>query len=439
MTGLLPHNHGVLEVEHSVDDDQCVLRTDKPHWAQRLVAAGYRTGYFGKWHIERSGRLDRFGWQTNGSDCSGAFHAAYGDRGEQEIVNLDEDLTHRLTGPDGYRILIHYGVIDRPIDQRPISVAAGMALPFLTEAAGGDAPWCCCVSYSDPNEAMICSRETFDRYDVEAIDLPASLRDPLNEQPGLYRRAQQVWHGITDDQWRTAWACYYARITELDVQIGRLLGVLESTGQLDNTLIVFTADHGKYVGAHGMDAHDFGAFDEIYNIPMLVRGPDVASGIRTEARVGLHDLCPTLLEFLDIEPIDTPDSRSFAAVLRDPTSASGFTTGYAEYHGTRFRLTQRVLWDGPWKFVFNGFDFDELYNLDEDPHEMRNCARDPQHADRVATMTAAVWQRVRETYDKPLLGSHTSMRFGAVGPDVGSAITDSMTPIGPGLPPKPCV
>ena len=63
MTGLLPHNHGVLEVTHCVDDDQCCLRTDRAHWAQRLQSSGYRTGYFGKWHVERSHELERFGWR----------------------------------------------------------------------------------------------------------------------------------------------------------------------------------------------------------------------------------------------------------------------------------------------------------------------------------------------------------------------------------------
>src|SRR5690554_1684519 len=61
-TGLLPHNHGVMEVIHTVDSDQCCLRTEKPHWAQRLTELGYRTGYFGKWHVERTGDLEAYGW-----------------------------------------------------------------------------------------------------------------------------------------------------------------------------------------------------------------------------------------------------------------------------------------------------------------------------------------------------------------------------------------
>ena len=75
MTGLLPHNHGVLEVIHTVDEDQCNLRLDKVHWAQRLVSAGYRTGYFGKWHVERSDRLAQFGWQVDRGNKSAEYQA----------------------------------------------------------------------------------------------------------------------------------------------------------------------------------------------------------------------------------------------------------------------------------------------------------------------------------------------------------------------------
>ena len=66
MTGLLPHSHGVVTVTHLTDNDQCNLRTEYPHWAQRMSDAGYKTGYFGKWHIERTNDLAQFGWQV---DC----------------------------------------------------------------------------------------------------------------------------------------------------------------------------------------------------------------------------------------------------------------------------------------------------------------------------------------------------------------------------------
>ena len=74
----------------------------------------------------------------------------------------------------------------------------------------------------------------------------------------------------------------------------------------------------------------------------------------------------------------TSKTRRCKRWLREPAHvADEWTRGYAEYFGNRHRLTQRVVWDGPWKFVFNGFDFDELYQLDEDPYEMKNLAQDP--------------------------------------------------------------
>ena len=223
---------------------------------------------------------------------------------------------------------------------------------------------------------------------------------------------------MTEQRWRMALACYYARITELDVQFGLLLERIEASGQLENTLVVISTDHGRHLGAHGMDGHNFGPFEEIYRIPLVTSGPGVPSGATTDGRVGLHDLCPTLLECVGLAPLDVPDSRSFAPLLRDPSGAAySFTTGFAENHGTRFTLTQRVCWDGDWKFAFNGFDEDELYDLAGDPWELTNLAQDPAHAERVRQMQRAVWRTIVDTHDKPLVGSqYYALQLGVVGP-----------------------
>jgi arylsulfatase A-like enzyme len=100
--------------------------------------------------------------------------------------------------------------------------------------------------------------------------------------------------------------------------------------------------------------------------------------------------------------------------------AETWMRGYAEYFGNRHRLTQRVVWDGPWKFVFNGFDFDELYNLDDDPWEMRNLAADPTYAEQVYRMTRLYWSYARETGDTPLAETlYPALRLGTVGPLYG--------------------
>lgn len=419
MTGLLPHNHGVLHVEHTVDDDQDLLR-ETDHWAQLLSREGYNTGYFGKWHIERSLDLRQFGWHENGAQQTPHFEKDAG----KLIDDLEAPLDARFTGyrseRAGYAALRHYGVTDIPIEDRTVSHPARVAGEFLSRVMNESDPWCCCVSYPSPNEAMICSRESFKLYDPDSIDLPANLKDPFTRSPNLYRRAQEVWMDISDDDWRMARACYYARISELDQQLGLLIAQIEAAGQLENTIIIVTSDHGKYVGAHGFDAHNFGAFEEIYRIPLIMAGPGIAAGSVTSARVGLHDLGRTIPELSGSQFPDAADSISFKSLVGNPVhGANGFDVGFGEYHGTRFPLMQRVVWEGDWKFIWNGFDYDELYDLKEDPHEMNNLARCKDLEGRIHAMTDLMWQFIKKTGDRTLATAHYySMRFAAQGPDL---------------------
>ncbi len=419
MTGLLPHNHGVLQVEHCVDDDQSVLRTGHRHWAQNLSGSGYRTGYFGKWHIERTGKVEDFGWQIDGTDLRSSYRAlGQGPaEGEGQLI-ADDGLLRYKEGPPGYRRVLHYGVTDVPPERRPIGIITSMAQEFLSQALGRAEPWACCVSFSEPNTPLVAGRGMVAAYDVDKTPLPGNLKDDLAGRPAIYRRVQRVYQDMTERAWRELRTVYYALITELDEQFGRLVQQIASAGQLDNTVVVVVSDHGRYMGGHGFDAHNFGAFEEIYNIPLIMAGPGIASGKETSALVGFHDLGPTLLELAGAEPIQVPDSRSFAPVLGDPAGQERqFNQGYAESHGTRYLLTQRILWQGPWKFVFNGFDEDELYNLDEDPHELANLASRPEYQDRVLGMMTEIWRVMRRTGDRALLETHYSpMRFAAVGP-----------------------
>lgn len=423
MTGLLPHRHGVLELEHYLDADQSVLRDKLPHFAQQMRSSGYRTGYFGKWHIERSNDLRRYGWDVDGGWRSAMFRKYVEDNGVYEEPPIDPLLSFYNPGPDGYDTHLHYGVTDVPMEKRTVGVPASLAMGFLNEATEQSAPWCCAVSFIEPNEKMVCGRDAFEQYDQDHIDLPATLRDRMEGRPNIYRRQQQVWADLTEKEWRQANACYFGLASEVDSQIGRILKLIEAKGALDNTIIVIASDHGRYLGAHGLDGHNFGAFEEIYHIPLIVAGPGLPRGACTDARIGLHDLPGTLCELTDTPWPTCPESRSCVDVLKNPKAFSDeWRWGYAEYHGTRFRLTQRVAWKDHWKFVFNGFDFDELYNLRTDPHETRNLIDDPAAAEQVHAMMSYVWRMIRDTDDKPLWTSHYySMRFASVGPNIANA------------------
>lgn len=420
MTGQLPHTHGVLEVEHGRDGDQCVLRTQYPHFAQRLSEAGYRTGYFGKWHIERSQDVTRFGWQEG--VVKGAAHVKNLGKGQAgpATFTLDESLTGHVEGPRGYKKVLHWGVTDTPLNERYPGLTIVDAEQFLNQRMSESDPWCCCVSFSEPNEALVAGREAFEKYDPATLPLPENFFDDLSDRPNLYQREQQIGRRLSEEHWRNARACYFARITEVDELVGRLFSQLEDAGQLDNTIVVFLADHGRYVGSHGFDAHNFGPFEEIYRVPLIMAGPGIAIGQECQAQVNLADVGNTMCSLGQAEPIQTPDSKCFKSLLPSPESApEEFRTGYAEYHGTRFSLAQRILWQDDWKFVFNGFDFDELYHLADDPFEMTNLIDRPEHETRVESMMAEIWRRVRDTNDRAILESHYfSMRLACVGPDI---------------------
>ena len=117
--------------------------------------------------------------------------------------------------------------------------------------------------------------------------------------------------------------------------------------------------------------------------------------------------------------------RSLATLLPAPTrSAQDFSTGFAEYYGNRMIITQRVVWDGPWKLVFSGFDYDELYNLERDPWEMDNLAQDPVYGKQLRAMLARMWATVRDTGDRSLYNSHYPiLRVAPFGPRIAEEST----------------
>lgn len=418
MTGLLPHNHGVLTVTHTVDDDQCCLRTQAPHWAQHLSAGGYRTGYFGKWHVERSFRLDEFGWQRYA--CESTDELAERDRqAAAAAADTPWSLEWHLDQPPGYERQRFYGAIGLPAELRRMGVRVQLGLEYLDQVLGDADPWCCFVSLQEPHDPFVCGTEALAQYDIDAIELSPSAHDDLAGRPGIYRVAARVWAHMTDRQRREATACYYASITEIDQQMGRLIDRVGAAGQLDNTVVVFTSDHGELLGAHGLYCKNFSGSEEIYHVPLIVAGPGVAAGAVSDARVGHHDLCQTLLELTGCEAIDAPDSRSFAGVLRQPEATDDWQWGYAEYFGARLHLSQRVIWDGDWKYVFNGYDEDELYDRARDPWEMDNRIADPACTGQVRKMCAIMWERCRTTGDRTLLNSqYPILRVAPYGPEI---------------------
>ena len=431
-TGLLPHTHGMTDVTHAVPPQRADLAPSMPFWTRNLKEAGYRTGYFGKWHVERSDRLEEFGIDEYQVDLR-----------QTGVVSHDGPLEPRIViDQPGYKQFLLAGVTDAPAHETREAELVDLGLDFLHRVSGDagreDAPWALFISTEAPHDPYLIPRELYQRYDPDTIDLPASFRDDLADRPHVYSRIQAAWEDLSETEARQAIACYYAACSGIDDQFGRLLAALERSGQAEDTLVVFTSDHGDYLGAHGLFLKGVAPFEEVYRVPLVLRGPGIEPGTVVDEPVSLLDLGRTLTSLLlGAERADAfgGHGRDLSGVVRGvadadaqaPTGEAGpigvseaerrGVGAFAEFHGQRLGYTQRIVWRGRYKYVFNGFDRDELYDLEADPHELTNLAGLHEHAALAREMAAAMWREVRRTGDDTLGDAQYGMfRFAPVGP-----------------------
>lgn len=414
-TGLLPHAHGMVDVTHAVPATRADLAPGLEFWTSRLKAAGYRVGYFGKWHVERSDELERFGIDEYEVELRLTGLPVH-DAPLDPRVEIDQP---------GYRRFLLAGVTDAPVAETPEARLVDRGLAFLRDAAADERPWALFVATEAPHDPYVAPREHYERYDPADIALPASFADDLVGRPAIYRRIAAAWDQLDEGRVRQAIACYYAACSLVDDQFGRLLEALDASGAADDTYVVFTSDHGDYLGAHGMFLKGVAPFEEAYRVPLLVRGPGIAPGTRVEEPVSLLDLGPTLTRLLLGEGFGG-HGRDLSGLLMGgarPAGAGGgsepgLSQAYAEFHGQRLGYTQRIVWRGRYKYVFNGFDADELYDLEADPHELRNLAGEPDAREVLKEMASHMWRVVRETGDDTLGKAEYGMfRFAPVGPN----------------------
>ena len=418
LTGVYPSQHGMVDCEHAVPPYRASLKADLETWSQRLAQAGYRCGYFGKWHVERSKRLERFGFQEyDVQESAASGYGAY-----RRSLGLPEAPTaylERFVVPrPGYASYPLYGVLDEPPEGTNAYYLYDRGIDFLRRMAAGNDPWCCFVSTSGPGDPSHVPVDYWRRYDPADIPVPPSFGDDLADRPNVYRRAQGLWKGVAWEDHAKTIACYYARTTLIDQQMGRIIEALEETGQADNTIVVYFNDHGIMMGSHGLHCLGVFPFEEGYRVPLIVRWPGQGQqGAVCDELVNTLDLAPTLLEMAGCGALAQGEGRSLAPLLRGERPGDWPDDSFAEFHGQRFFYTQRIVWTKRHKYIFNGFDFDELYDLEADPFEMRNLAGDPAHAPVVEEMAGRMWAHIRAIGDENMLNArYGSLRFAPIGP-----------------------
>lgn len=337
-------------------------------WPQMMSRAGYETYFTGKWHIQ--------------AKAEKAFDVVRDVR-----AGMPKDT------PAGY---------NRPLAGQPdpwspsdptfggfwaggkhwSEVVGDNTVGFLGAAKEREKPFFMYVAFNAPHDPRQSPREYVDRYPLDRIVIPENYladyphKDAIGCGPGL-RDEKLAPFPRTEFAVKTHRQEYYAIITHMDAQIGRILDALEKSGEAENTWIFFTADHGLAVGHHGLMGKQ-NMYDHSLRVPFVVNGPGVNAGAKIDAPIYLQDVMATALDLAGAAKESQVEFQSVLPLLRGEPSA----TGRASIYGAYLDLQRAVVHDG-WKLIlYPKAKIARLYHLAEDPGEMTDLATDPAHADK---------------------------------------------------------
>ncbi len=228
-------------------------------------------------------------------------------------------------------------------------------------------------SFHFPHSPMLTPEPYYGMYLVEDMIPPVSINDPMNNSPYVNSNSRQKRTEYADpDKIKYMISEYYGIITEIDDWIGKILDKLDSLGIADETLIIFTSDHGEMLGAHGMREKNI-FYEESAHIPLLMRFPgEVQAGTNVDSYVSLVDLFPTILDYLDLPERDS-DGKSLRGLIEETDTVHG---QYVVTEWDRENISNYMVVKDGWKLIIpytiKSIVINAMYDLNSDPHEMNN-------------------------------------------------------------------
>lgn len=364
-------------------------------WGRLMAQQGYNTYMTGKWHVQAP--ADQVFDQ--------ARHVRPG-MPPDAWINRQAAKTERATKSTGYddpqddAPLPGY---NRPLSENDTSwsptdttfggfwkggkhwseVVKDDAVGFIQDASAQEKPFFMYLAFNAPHDPRQAPQQYLDLYALENIPVPASFlpeypwKDSIGNSRSLRDEALAPYP-------RTEYAVkkhrqeYYAIISHLDAQIGKILDALEASGTMDNTYIFFTADHGLAVGNHGLIGKQ-SLFDHSIRVPFIVAGPDIPSGKRLDQDVYVQDVMATSLELAGIEK---PPYVEFNSVL-DLANGNTKESFYPAIYGAYMDYQRMIRKDGYKLIVYPRINKVLLFDLEKDPNEITNLAEKPEQAERV--------------------------------------------------------
>jgi len=353
-------------------------------WPEIMRGAGYETYFTGKWHIRANAKqaFDHTGNVRGGmpnQTAAGYNRPVEGERDPWKPWN-------RSFG-GFWKGGKHWS-----------EVVGDEAVGFLQAASRREKPFFMYLAFNAPHDPRQSPKEYVERYPLDRIKLPANFLPeyPYNSEigcsPGL-RDEKLAPFPRTEHAVKVHRQEYYAIITHMDAQIGRILDALAESGKADNTYIFFTADHGLAVGHHGLFGKQ-NLYEHSVRVPFIVAGPGVPESERIDTPIYLQDVMPTTLELAGVEK---PDHVEFTSLM--PRIEGEDVTPYDALYGAYLGLQRSVTADGYKLILYPKAKVARLYHIAEDPHEMKDLAGSTEELPRMKRLFARLLELQTETGD----------------------------------------
>jgi arylsulfatase A-like enzyme len=353
--------------------------------------AGYETCYVGKWHTP--GRPSAAGYvRTEGLYAGG--------RAKRPLTNPTDGQGRPVTGYVGWTFQTDDGQ-DFPeqgvgLTPQTTTQLGDAAVRYLE--AKREAPFFLHVNFTAPHDPLHPLSDKSLAYDPAAMPLPKNFRAEHPFDHGNARGRDELLFAFPrmEAEVRAELALYYANISDVDRQVGRMLQTLDAVGQLENTLVIVTSDHGLAIGSHGLRGKQ-NMYEHTVGVPLVIRGPEIPRGKQFTAQCYLRDLYPTVCDLTGVPIPETVQSPSLKPVL------TGAQTQVHDAVFAHFRDSQRMVRTERWKYiVYPLVDREQLFDIVDDPDELHDRSTDPRQANVLADLRARLTAWRRDNNDSTL-------------------------------------
>jgi arylsulfatase A-like enzyme len=356
-------------------------------WSQMMEQAGYNTYMTGKWHVNYS--ADSI-FQTV-SHIRPGMPASVPEAYDRPKSPADTTWLpwHKKYG-GFWQGGTHWS-----------EVVGNDAIRFLDQAKESNNPFFMYLAFNAPHDPRQSPKEFVDMYPLDNIAVPESFmemypyKDSIGCGPNL-RDEQLAPFPRTEYSVKVHRQEYYAIISHMDQQIGRIIEHLKQTGQDENTYILFSADHGLAVGKHGLLGKQ-NMYDHSMRVPCILVGPDIPENEKRDVQIYLQDLMATTLDISGVEKPDYVEFNSLMPYVKDESLESAYSEIYGAY-----RHVQRMVRTEKYKLiVYPTAEKIRLYDIENDPEELNDLAENPQY-DEVIKELADQLKKQQKIMDDPL-------------------------------------